>query len=85
MTKGVVTENNLIADPSMFNGFNIITGFSDANKWFAIQAVGAEATLSATCDKGDNLSSTTILDSSVIYGVFNSITVTSGKVLAYIL
>lgn len=63
-------------------GFDEVTG-TESGTWIAIQAIGADATLSATSNVGDNLSSVTLYEGGIIYGNFSQIVVTSGKVLAY--
>lgn len=67
------------------NGFEEVTGSSSGGPYHALMPVGGEATLSATTVSGfgDDLSSATIAEGVVIVGRFDSVTVTSGTVLAY--
>jgi len=67
-------------------GFTSITDTNaHAGTFVAIKAVHGDAVIStATSSIGDNLpTSMTVLEGDVIYGAFSSITLTSGKVLAY--
>lgn len=43
-----------------------------------------DAVVSATSEEGDNLSFETLIAGTVIYGLFSSVAVQSGSVLAYI-
>ena len=43
-----------------------------------------DAVVSATSEEGDNLSFETIISGTIIYGLFGSIAVQTGSVLAYI-
>jgi|TARA_R100000049_G_C1890021_1_gene43417 hypothetical protein len=68
-------------------GFNSIT---DANlhsgNWVAFKAVHGDAVIaSSTSATGDNLpASMTLSEGDVVYGDFTAVTLTSGKILAYI-
>jgi len=67
-------------------GFTTISDTNaHAGTFVAIKAVDADAVIStATSSIGDNLpASMTVLEGDVIYGAFSSITLASGKVLAY--
>jgi hypothetical protein len=43
-----------------------------------------DAVVSATSEEGDNLSFETLITGTIIYGLFSSVAVQSGSVLAYI-
>lgn len=64
-------------------GFRVLTGASAAGETFRkIVPLGASATVTATCETGDGLTTESI-DKEIV-GRFTSITVTSGKVIAYL-
>lgn len=57
----------------------------DKGRYIALQAIGGSADLSATtATTGEDLPSITLPDTGVIVGRFESITVTSGTVRAYL-
>lgn len=58
------------------------TGTINAHTYIAITALEA-ATINATSEVGDSLSSVAIPAGVTVYGRFSSITVSSGKILAY--
>ena len=66
------------------NGFEVIENATKSTGYYAIKAVGGTATINAVSNAGDNLSNFDIISSDIIFGNFSSVTVTSGKVLAYI-
>lgn len=63
-------------------GFDEVTGTESGN-WYAFMPVGGAASLSATSLVGDNMSALTLAEGVRVYGRFSTLTVTSGKVLAY--
>lgn len=63
-------------------GFDEIDG-TESGSWFCVKAIGADATLSATSEYGDDLSSVTVQNGDLVYGNFSQIAVSSGTVLAY--
>lgn len=64
-------------------GFDYVTtGTINADTYIAISAL-EDASISVTASAGDALSSVTIPKGLTIYGRFTSITVASGKILAY--
>lgn len=66
------------------SGFDYVTtGTINSHTYIAISAL-EDASISATsAGGGDSLSSVTIPKGMTIYGKFSSITVSSGKILAY--
>ena len=65
------------------SGFDYVTtGTINSHTYIAISAL-EDASISATAVGGDSLSSVTIPKGMTIYGKFSSITVSSGKILAY--
>lgn len=65
------------------SGFDYVTtGTINTHAYIAISAL-EDASISATPSAGDSLSSVTIPKGMTIYGKFTSITVSSGKILAY--
>ncbi len=55
----------------------------DCDEWWAIRAIGAAATVSATSAIGDNLPSIAIPENSEYGGRFSRVLVTAGTVLVY--
>ena len=65
------------------SGFDYVTtGTINSHTYIAISAL-EDASISVTAGAGDDLSSVTIPKGMTIYGSFSSITVSSGKILAY--
>lgn len=65
------------------SGFDYVTtGTINSHTYIAISAL-EDASISVTAVGGDSLSSVTIPKGMTIYGKFTSITVSSGKILAY--
>ena len=66
-------------------GFSVFSDTSaHTGEFYAIKAVNGNAVVNtAVTPLGDDLSAITILEGDIIYGNFTSITLTSGKVLAY--
>ena len=66
-------------------GFDEVSGTKSApaKGWFMFKAFNGNATLSATCDYGDNLSSGILQNGDNVHGNFSAVAVTSGLVLAY--
>ena len=66
-------------------GFKKLTSASSAgDTFYAIKAIGGDATVSTVSVSGDNLISDTIAQGDVVYGDFSSVTPSSGTVLAYL-
>lgn len=63
-------------------GFDEITSVK-TGAFFCFKAVGGNATVSATSNIGDDLSSIVVQNGDYIFGNFASITPTAGTVLAY--
>jgi hypothetical protein len=55
-----------------------------SGEYYRAFIVVADAVVTATSESGDNLSFETLLTGTVIYGLFSSIVVESGAVIAYI-
>lgn len=68
------------------SGFRVIdSSFTPvADEYYTAFAVIEDAVITTTGNQGDNLSSEAISEGSTIYGLFSSISVASGKVIAYI-
>jgi hypothetical protein len=64
-------------------GFDYITTGTVADQTFIAVTALENCSISVTAEKGDNLSSVAIPKGVTIYGSFSSLTVVSGKVLAY--
>lgn len=65
------------------SGFDYVTtGTIDTHTYVAISVL-EDASISTAAAGGDSLSSVTIPKGMTIYGKFSSITVSSGKILAY--
>lgn len=69
------------------NGFRIVDNSStlDADERYYYILVLEAATLNAVTEKGDDISSLTVSEGFEFFGTFSQLTVTSGKLLAYIL
>ncbi|MBT6046644.1 MAG: hypothetical protein HOG49_07475 [Candidatus Scalindua sp.] len=68
-------------------GFNSITDTAlNTGNWVAFKAVHGDAIIaSSTSATGDNLpASMTLSEGDVVYGDFTAVTLSSGKILAYI-
>jgi|TARA_B100001939_G_scaffold330890_1_gene328429 hypothetical protein len=65
------------------SGFDYITSGTVSDQTFIAITALEDASISATASKGDSLSSVTIPKGLTIYGRFTSVTVSSGKILAY--
>ena len=67
-------------------GFRIIgpSFVSVSGEYYRAFIVINDAVVSATSEEGDNLSFETLIAGTVIYGLFSSVAVQSGSVLAYI-
>ena len=64
------------------NGFDEVTGTENGD-WIGFLVIGsAGATLSATTATGDNLSSIALSEGVYIGGMFTTLTVTAGTILA---
>ena len=59
-------------------------GAGTSGEFYRAITVLADAVISTTAEAGDNLSSVTIPAGVTVYGLFSSVSVTSGEVLAYI-
>jgi hypothetical protein len=68
------------------NGFrNIASGFSPVSgEFYRAVTVLSDAVVTVTSTSGDNLSAITLLAGTTIYGLFSAVSVSSGRVLAYI-
>lgn len=67
------------------NGYNELTSGTTAGSWYAIKAVdNASATVTVVNRQGDGSTGLVIASGDVIYVTATSITVTDGKVHAYI-
>lgn len=55
-----------------------------AGEYYRAFMVMSDAVVSATAESGDSLSFETVLTGTIIYGLFSSIVVESGAVIAYI-
>lgn len=67
------------------NGYNELTSGTTAGSWYAIKAVdNASATVTVVNRQGDGSTGLVIASGDVIYVTAKSITVTDGKVHAYI-
>jgi hypothetical protein len=83
---------NIQADTNFYRqsfgqkGFRLITSsFTPvANEEYRVLVTLDDSTLSATALAGDNLSAVSISAGFEVYGLFTSVTVTAGRVLAYI-
>ncbi len=66
-------------------GFDEVSSSESAPEkgWFCLKAFNGNATLSATSDDGDNLSSGILQNGDIVFGNFSAVAVTSGLVLAY--
>ena len=64
-------------------GFDYITTGTVSDQTFIAVTALENSSISVTAEKGDNLSSVAIPKGVTIYGRFSSLTVVSGKVLAY--
>jgi hypothetical protein len=77
----------LLAFTSKSNGFDVISGsVSNDRQYFALKAIGNSATLGAgtTTINGDSPDAgDTIQQGDTLYGSFDDVEVTSGKVYAY--
>lgn len=65
------------------NGFDYITTGTVNDQTFIAFTALEDASISATASKGDSLTTVTIPKGLTIYGRFTSVTVASGKILAY--
>ena len=59
-------------------------GTGTSGEFYRAITVLADAVISTTAEAGDSLSSVTIPAGVTVYGLFSSVSVTSGEVLAYI-
>jgi hypothetical protein len=59
-------------------------GAGTSGEFYRAITVLADAVISTTAEAGDNLSSAAIPAGVTVYGLFSSVSVTSGEVLAYI-
>ena len=86
MAKKVIATGDYNAASFGQNGFRVVDsgGGTEANEIYVAIQVIADAVVTTTTDYGDALSSTSISAGTVVFGVFNTITVDSGTVLAYI-
>jgi len=83
---------NIQAEPNFYRqsfgqkGFRRITSsFSPiSGEYYRAFIVINDAVVSATSEEGDNLSFETLITGTIIYGLFSSVAVQSGSVLAYI-
>ena len=68
------------------NGFrNITSSFTPVSgEFYRAITVISDAVVTVTSTSGDNLSAITLLAGTTIYGLFSAVSVSSGRVLAYI-
>jgi len=59
-------------------------GSGTSQEFYRAITVLADTVISTTADSGDSLSSVSIPAGVTVYGLFSSVSVTSGEVLAYI-
>ena len=69
------------------DGFRVVeSGFSQpaGEKYVCVYAVQDVTGLALTSDNGDDLSSTDVVAGTALYGSFSAVSVTGGKLIAYI-
>lgn len=88
MKYGNFTQQDRYFKESSFgrNGFRVVTNGTTlpTEERYNVLYVTENSEITATSQKGDNLSSETLSTGSVIYGLFSEVTVASGKLIAYI-
>jgi hypothetical protein len=67
-------------------GFRVVTSaFTPVSgEFYRAFTVTSDAVITATSVEGDNLSAVTLLAGSTVYGLFSTVSVSSGTVIAYI-
>lgn len=67
-------------------GFRLIVaaGAGQAGEFYRAITATDDAVISVTAEAGDSLASVTIPAGVTVYGLFSTISVTSGKIIAYI-
>jgi len=81
--ENIVKEGNFYQTATGDYGFRVVAGgASTSDSCRAIQAL-EDSVVTTTTSVGDALSSVTLTEGTIVFGKFDSITVASGKVLAY--
>lgn len=88
MKYGKFTQDDKYFKESSFgrNGFRVVTNgttLPTEERYMVLYTV-EESEITATSEKGDSLTSQTFSAGSVVYGLFSQLSVTTGKVIAYI-
>jgi len=66
------------------NGFDHVADTDPhAGSWYAIKAVGGDATGAFTMEDGDSLAAFTVAENDWLYGHCTAVTLTEGAILAY--
>lgn len=55
-----------------------------SGEFYRAFTVTSDAVITATSEEGDSISAVTLLAGTTIYGLFSAVSVTSGRVIAYI-
>jgi hypothetical protein len=77
--------NYQLASFGQFGFRNITSGFSPVSgELYRAVTVLSDAVVTVTPSSGDSLSAITLLAGTTIYGLFSAVSVSSGRVLAYI-
>lgn len=86
--ESIVKEGNFYQSSTGDYGFRLLTGTESSvagESFRAIQVISATAQLDATSVRKDSINSTLVIpQGTVIFGKFTDITMTSGKVIAYL-
>lgn len=80
----MVWQPHIASSSFGLSGFDhITTTAATSGEWYAIRAVNGDAVGDFHCDANDSLTTFTILDGDYLFGPFDTITLSSGEVLAY--
>lgn len=82
--ENIVKQGNYYQTSSGDYGFKYIQAGGSVTDSFRVIQVLTDAVITTTTSVGDALTSVSLSEGTLIYGKFNSVSVTSGSVIAYL-